>query len=213
MIAYVNHLTVTLRKRQTVPRAMLMHVGWCDTFLGEQQPLLVQHPQLARRVTAHHKQNGAGKPFSGFLYSPNQVKLMASAIGTLTEPIHRTMLRLEIMKIFGLLRTDDTRWIHPASVQLERGGRALIGMCTKSKGSERTAGRLLNGMPFRIPVIASLQSTGWWKGYLNDLALLGIEPNDDHSIPMHWAAVKHGVKPGVANVPTCMSHLRAALRA
>ena len=123
------------------------------------------------------------------------------------------MLRLEIMKIFGLLRTDDSRWIHPASVQIEPGGRALIGMCTKSKGSERTAGRLLNGMPFRVPLIASLQATGWWKGYLNDLALLGIEPNDDHSIPMHWAAVKHGVKPGVANVPTCMSHLRNALRA
>ena len=92
MIAYVNHLTVTLRKRRTVPRAMLMHVGWCDTFLGEQQPWPVQHPQLARRVTAHHKRNSAGKPFSGFLYPPNQVKIMASAIGTLTEPIHRTML-------------------------------------------------------------------------------------------------------------------------
>ena len=71
---------------------------------------------------------------------------MATAIGTLTSPLHRTTLRLEIIKISGLLRTDDSRWIHPASVQREYGGRALVGMCTKSKGSEQMAGRLLNGM-------------------------------------------------------------------
>ena len=86
-------------------------------------------------------------------------------------------------------------------------------MCTKSKGSERTAGRLLNGMPFRIPIVASLLSTGWWKGYLSNLALLGIDPNDDYSIPMSDQAVKRGLKPGVEMIPTCMSHLRAALRA
>ena len=213
MVEYVNYLTVTLQKRRTVPRAMLMHVGWIDTFLGVEQPWPVHSPQLAKRVAAHHKQASRGKPTNGFLYSPLQVKIMAASIETLTEPLHRTMLRLELFKIFGLLRTDDARWIHPASVQLEHGGRALIGMCTKSKGSERTAGRLLNGMPFRIPLIASLNDTGWWKGYLSDLHLLGIDPNDDHSVPLHWAAVKHGVKPGVATVTACMSHLRTALRA
>ena len=213
MVEYVNYLTVTLQKRRTVPRAMPMHVGWIDTFLGVEQPWPVQHPQLAKRVAAHHKQAGEGKPSNGFLYSPLQVKIIATAIGKLTEPLHRTMLRLELFKIFGLLRTDDARWIHPASVQIEHGGRALIGMCTKSKGSERTAGRLLDGMPFRIPLIASLTATGWWKGYLSDLNLLGIDPNDDHSVPMHWAAVKHGVKPGVATVAACTSHFRTALRA
>ena len=85
-MGYVDHLTVTLRKGRTVPRAMLMHVGWIDAFLGEEQPWPVQHPQLARRVTAHHKQNSKGKPSNGFLHSPSQVKVMANAICTLTDP-------------------------------------------------------------------------------------------------------------------------------
>ena len=134
MVGYVNHLTVTLRKRRTVSRAMLMHVGWVDTLLGEEQPGPVQHPQLARPVTAHHKQNSKGKPSNGFLCSPSQAKVMASAIGILTDPLHRTMLRLEIMKIFGLLRTDDARWIHAASVQLEHGRRALISCARRAGG-------------------------------------------------------------------------------
>lgn len=213
LVEYVDHLTITLKKRRTVPRAVLMHIGWVDTFLGEEKPWPVKHAQLQRRVISHHKKNSHVKPSTGFLYKPKHVKIIANAIGSLTNPLHRTMLRLELMKIFGLLRTDDLRWIHPASVHLEHGGCAPIGMCAKSKGSERTAGGLLNGMFFRVPIVASLKSTEWWKGCLSDLILLGRDPNDDHSIPMTDAAVKRRLKPGVANVQTCMSHLRAALRA
>lgn len=192
---------------------MLIHIGWEDTFLGEEMPWPVKHSQLQRRVTSHHKKNSHAKPSTGFRYEPKHGTIMASAIGTLTNLFHRTMQRSELMKIFGLLRTDDSRWIHPSSVHLEHGGRALAGMCTKSKGSERTTGRLLNGIPFRVPIVASLKSTEWWQGCLSDVIVLGIDPNDDHSIPMTDAAVKRGPKPGVANIPTCMSHLRAVLRA
>jgi hypothetical protein len=193
---------------------MLSHIGWVDVFLGTDQPWPVKSQQVQRRVTAHHKKLSHAKPSNSFLYEPRHIKTIAHAIGKLTEPsqaLHRIMLRLELVKFFGLLRTDDARWIHPASVQLEHGERALIGSCTKSKGSERTAGRLLNGMPFRVPLVASLHATGWWHGYLNDLAIVGIVPNDDHSVPMNDRSIKWGVRPGVANIPAYMRHLRAAL--
>ena len=48
LVTHIYHLTTTLKKKRTVPRALLEHIGWVDTFLGERQPWPVKSEQVIR---------------------------------------------------------------------------------------------------------------------------------------------------------------------
>ena len=141
---------------------------------------------------------------------------MAKAITTLSGPenaIHRLMLQIELLKVFGALRSDDSRWIQIRSLQVDLSARVITGLCTKTKGSQKTAGRVINGMPFRVPLLASLWSTGWWRGFEEDVLALGIPAGADYVIPMSPLAVGAGLVPGLADNATAFRHLRRALSA
>ena len=72
LVLYVDHLSNTLQKKRTVPRAVMQHIGWVDAFLGEVPPWPVKHGQIQRRVSSHHKRKSQGKPATGFLYTPKE---------------------------------------------------------------------------------------------------------------------------------------------
>ena len=74
------------------------------------------------------------------------------------------MLALEVGKFLGALGTSDLNFAghHSWSHIVEE--RVLVGMCDTTKSSNKTAGQLRQGCPFRIPLVPCLEPTKWYVG-------------------------------------------------
>ena len=84
-------------------------------------------------------------------------------------------------------------------------------MCDTTKSTNKTAGRVLQGSPSRIPLISSLEHTRWYVGIEDTLRRIGVPPNADYIVPMSPQAYADGVDAGGADASTSVRHLKRAL--
>ena len=108
---------------------------------------------------------------------------MAERVQTLENPMDRAIIQIELMKIFGGLRTDDSVNIVPLTVHLREDQKVIVGICSKTKSTERTASRITGGTPSRVPILPSLDHTEWWHGFQDNVRLTGVPLQAGHAIP------------------------------
>ena len=210
LLRYVDHLAA-VSKGRTVPRTALTHIHWAVSNLGLRTKWPTSHQQLAQVVACLHKKHRTHKPRAVFEYTAEQVKIMAEGVQQLEEPIDRLIIQVELMKIFGGLRTDDSINIVPLSVHLKEDQKVLVGICSKTKSTERTSGRIAGGMPFRVPIIPALDHTEWWGGFTDNVRLSGVLIQVGHCIPKDARVDHKDYTPGIATPANALAHLRRAL--
>ena len=91
-------------------------------------------------VATSDKRRRKEKPRAAFEYTAEQVRTMAEEVQNLTEPIDWLIIQIELMKVFGGLQTDDSVNIVFLSVHLREDRKVLVGICSKTKSTERTLG-------------------------------------------------------------------------
>jgi hypothetical protein len=173
LLRYADHLQVTTKGR-TVPRTAMTHFRWAVENLGLRTVWPTNHQQLKQVLGTFHKKHRRDKPRAAFEYTAEQVKMMAERVQGLRDPMDRAIIQIELMKVFGGLRTDDSINIVPLSVHLKEDQKVIVGICSKTKSTERTAGRIPGGMPFRVPILPSLDHTEWWEGFQDNVRLTGV---------------------------------------
>jgi len=149
--------------RRTVLSTVLMSLGWSSSFLALRRPWPTKEQQLKMIAQGHHRAKNAPAS-SGFFYEPCHIIQMARAVHKLPDPLDRLMLALEVGKFLGALRTSDLNFAGYHSWAHIKGERVLVGMCATTKSTNKTAGQLLQGCPFRIPLVPCLEATNWHVG-------------------------------------------------
>ena len=158
----------------------------------------------------HHRAKNAPAS-SGFYYEPCHIIQMARAVHKLPDPLDRLMLALEVGKFLGALRTSDLNFAGYHSWAHIKSERVLVRMCATTKSTNKTAGQLLQGCPFRIPLVPCLEATNWHVGIKECLLEIGVPPAAEYLVPMSPVAYKHGLDAGGADASTSIRHLRKAL--
>lgn len=138
---------------------------------------------------------------------------MVRAVETHPSPFVRTVLRMEIAKIIGCLRTDDSCFIGIKDWYLNKREQVITGLCTKTKSTEKTAGNTVGGMPFRLPLLRH----SWYNGFAADARAMGIPHHADYVLTKSgWTALyvspRTGQEPCRATAGDALRHLRSALR-
>ena len=113
------------------------HIEWSDDFLRNYVTWPVQDPQVQRTVASYHKKHRDITPTAGFLYSAADIVRMAEAIADSSDPRVRHPLRVELLKVLGLMRTDDSLWCPVSSIKVDLRNRVITGISGKTKGLER----------------------------------------------------------------------------
>ena len=212
LLRYADLLQATTKGR-TVPRTAMMHIRWAVENLGLRTIWPTTHQQLKQVLGTFHKKHRRDKPKAAFEYTSEQVKMMTEQVQSLKNPVDRAIIQIELMKIWGGLQTDDSINIVPLSVHLKEDQKVIVGICSKTKSTERTAGRIPGGMPFRVPILSSLDHTEWWEGFQNNVRLTGVPLQAGHSIPKDPRVGHPGYSPGIATPANALAHLRRALGA
>ena len=111
------------------------------------------------------------------------------------------------MHPYGRLRYTCAE-AYPNTQEPQSGNRAL----SANKGYPEIAGRVIGGMPVRIPLIPVLGGA-WITNLFVDARALGIPHNADYVIPLDLRAFSElGVEPGMATVAKAETHIRTALQ-
>ena len=66
-------------------------------------------------------------------------------------------------------------------------------------------------MPFRVPILPSLDHTEWWNGFTDNVCLCGVPLQSGHSIPMDPRVKHKDYVPGMATPANALARLRRAL--
>ena len=139
--------------------------------------------------TDHHSgpfqenRKSAALPQIGFLYEGHHILQLIEAIETSTIVFVRHILRIEVLKIFGCIRTDDSVTLALKHIQIHKDLKVVTGPCLQTQATQKTAGRVIGGMPVRIPLLPVLGGA-WITGLFGDARVLGIPHNADYVIPL-----------------------------
>ena len=123
----------------------------------------------------------------------------------------RHILRIELIKFLGCLRTDDSIFMNTVEFKVNRVEGVIEGSTDKTKSTEQKAGTIVGGMPFRLPLLPSLGHK-WYKNYVRDAVSLGFRHDMDFIIPLDERAFDAGLPVSIANSETAVKHLRSCLR-
>ena len=104
----------------------------------------------------------------------------------------RHILRIELCKFLGCLRTGDSIHMNTLDFRVNKFEKVIEGRTAKTKSTEQTSGRLIQGMYFRLPLLPSLGDT-WYKSFITDAVELGIQHGMGFIIPKDERAVAAGL--------------------
>ena len=198
--------------KRTVLRRATTHIAFANDFLGMLKPWPVHSPQIKMLVKAHFKKASKGLiqrvPFK---YSPADVLRLAKSATDHTSPFVRHILRIELVKVLGCLRTDDSIYMDPVDFKVNLREGVIEGRTEKTKSTEQTSGNIVGGMCFRLPLLPAL-GPNWYKGFFGDAVSCGFRPGGGFIIPKDERAAKLNLPVHIAESRDAVRHLRTALR-
>ena len=189
-----------------------MDIAFANDFMGLFQPWPVHCPQVKMLVKSHFKRASKGLvQRAPFKYSPADCLCLSKAAEKHASPFVRHILRIEIIKILGCLRTDESIHIDPVDFKVNLREGVIEGRTAKTKSMEQTSGHIVGGMCFRLPLLPSL-GFEWFKGFMGDAYFCGFRPGGGFIIPKDERSAKLGLPTHIAESRDAVRHLRTALR-
>ena len=140
-----NQSTNGVAKR-TVLRIAVSNIAFANDSLGIFKPWPVNSPQVKKFVKSHFKKASKGVlQRASFRHSPENILRMAKAAGDHDSPFVRHILRIEVCKFIGCLRTDDSIHVDSLDFQVNVIDKVIEGRTAKTKSTEQTSGRFFGG--------------------------------------------------------------------
>ena len=127
------------------------------------------------------------------------------------SPFVRHILRIEIIKMLGCLRTDDAIHMDPVDFKVNLRECVIEGRNAKTKSTEQTSGHIVGGMDFRLPLLPSL-GFEWFNGFMGNPYFCGFRPGGGFIIPKDERSAKLGLPTHIAESRDAVRHLPTALR-
>lgn len=194
----------------TTPSARWSSLRFLSQVADMAPPLPLTAPAV-HNIVLSYRRNEPLQPREPTVYTVEQVRRLETAAINLPGAFDRVIIRNELRKIYAALRQDDSVWDVPSSWTIHGGNETgfLSGTAYKTKSTEATSTRLRQGMPWVAPLAGvSAKPTGWVRGYLDDLAALGLPPDAQFAVP----SSKPGPTMGAAEPDEHIAALRRALR-
>ena len=119
------------RQADSAQNTYIQMIKWAQDFLELYDPWPTQSNQIQKITAGHFKRMGASSalPKDGFLYDGHHVLQMIEAIETSPHVFVRHILRIEVLKIFGCIRTDDSVTFALKHIQIHKNLKVVTGLC------------------------------------------------------------------------------------